>query len=180
MTPGLSGDLRCWDFLQETQAIWKNQPTRKSAQIFPEFCQKSWNYFHEHNLRRAFRLPCLQKRLKKFSREQSNVSTGQPYDDALPDWRCIKCISNARMQLFFVKLVLKLNWGQKNAVKPKSKNKKQTIWVLIGENNTGPSSFILYWWFQFLPYVIVNTILSNKLMKRLEHVAMECYHFSCC
>ena len=108
---------------------------------------------------------------EKFSREQSNVSTGQPYDDALPDWRCIKCISNARMQLFFVKLVLKLNWGQKNAVKPKRKNKKQTIWVLIGENNTGPSSFILYWWFQFLPYVIVNTILSNKLMKRLQHVA---------
>ena len=110
-----------------------HQPTNQKIRTdfsWIEFCQKSWNYFHEHDLRRAFRLPCLQKRLKKFSREQSNVSTGQPYDDALPDWRCIKCISNARMQLFFVKLVLKLNWGQKMlwSRKVKTRNKQFEFW----------------------------------------------------
>ena len=185
MNPGLTGSNWWSSFLRlsprNSSSRDTNQPTRKSAQIFPELnfakslgiismntiCGEHLGF---HVSKSAWKI--LQRTIKRLNRPTVR-------------W-CIAWLKMHKMHLkcknatFLCETCFKTELGANNAVKPKSKNKKQTIWVLIGENNTRPSSFILYWWFQFLPYVIVNTILSNKLMKRLQHVAMECYHFSCC
>ena len=108
-----------------------NQPEIRTDFSWIEFCQKSWNYFHEHDLRRAFRLPCLQKRLKKILQR-----TIKRLNRPTVRW-CIAWLKMHKMHLkcknatFLCETCFKTELGAKRMLwnrKGKTRNKQFEFW----------------------------------------------------